>query len=120
LKEGLRVTITLPELSDATAEPSAASLIVVSHPSAPRPVPAVLSAGAMIVGGVLSDTVIVCATLVRFPAASVAVNVRVMTKGLAGVPAPPLLVSRTDFVGTPQLSVAVTLFAFAAGTSPGN
>ncbi|MDP9336145.1 MAG: hypothetical protein M3Q30_22935 [Actinomycetota bacterium] len=53
-----------------------------------------------------------------FDAASVAVNVRVMISGLAAVPAPPLLLSRTDIVGDAQLSVAVALLGFAAGTSP--
>jgi hypothetical protein len=53
-----------------------------------------------------------------FDAASVAVKVRVMISGLADVPAPPLSVSSTVIVGAPQLSVAVALLGFAAGTSP--
>ena len=57
LKVGLRVTIALPELSDAIAAPSAALLTVASQPSAPGPVKAVLSDGAVIVGAVLSTTV---------------------------------------------------------------
>ena len=44
-------------------------------------------------------------------------KVRVITRGLATVPAPPLLVSMTDLVGAPQLSVAVASLAFAPGTS---
>jgi hypothetical protein len=51
------------------------------------------------------------------PAASFAVKVRVMISGLAAVPAPPLSLSTTDLVDTPQLSAAVASFAFAAGTS---
>lgn len=69
------------------------------------------------VGTALSTTVMVCGALTLLPAASVAVNVRVMISGLAVVPAPPLSVSRTDLVGAPQLSVAVALLALAAGTS---
>jgi hypothetical protein len=50
-------------------------------------------------------------------AASVAVKVRVITKGLAAVPRPPLSVSITELVETPQLSAVVASLAFAAGTS---
>jgi hypothetical protein len=69
------------------------------------------------VGGVLSLTVMVCESLAVLPDPSVAVNVRVMTRGLAGVPAPPLLDSTTVTAGVPQLSDAVACPAAAAGTS---
>ncbi|MDP9336144.1 MAG: hypothetical protein M3Q30_22930, partial [Actinomycetota bacterium] len=80
---GLRVTTTLPELSDAMAEPSVASLTVVSQTSAPGPVTEVLSGGAVIVGAMLSTTVMVCTAIAKLPAASVALKVRVMISGLA-------------------------------------
>ena len=116
LPAGTRVTVTVPELSEAVAVPSVALLTVVEHAAAPGPVKAVTATGAVIVGAVLSTTVIVCARVAKLPAASVALNVRVMIIGLAGVPAPPLLASSTDRVGVPQLSLAVASPATAAGT----
>jgi hypothetical protein len=73
-------------------------------------------AGQLITGGVLSITVIVCDALVWLFEASVAVNVRVITKGLAGEPAPPLFDSETVIAGAGQLSEAVAWDGFAAGT----
>jgi hypothetical protein len=117
LNVGLRVTTTLPELSDAVAEPSVASLTVASQPTAPGPVNAVLSGGAVIVGAMLSTTVMVCTAVAKLPAASVALKERVMISGLADVQAPPLSVSSTVIVGAPQLSVAEAFAATAAGTA---
>ena len=77
----------------------------------------VIFAGHEIAGGVLSMTVIVCTALAVLLEPSVAVKVRVMTSGLAIVPAPPLFVSETMTVGVPQLSDAVACAGLAAGTS---
>jgi hypothetical protein len=74
-------------------------------------------AGQLITGGVLSITVIVCVALALLVEPSVAVNVRVITNGLAGEPAPPLFDSATVTVGVGQLSDAVAWLEFAAGTS---
>jgi hypothetical protein len=74
-------------------------------------------AGCVITGAVVSMTVMTCESLDELPAASVAVNVRVMTRGLAGVPAPPLFTSETlNEVAPPQLSEADASDAFAPGT----
>jgi len=73
-------------------------------------------AGQLITGGVLSITVIVCDALALLFEPSVAVNVRVITNGLAGEPAPPLFDSDTMTVGAGQLSEAVACDGFAAGT----
>jgi hypothetical protein len=67
---------------------------------------ATMFGGQLIVGGVLSITVMVCEALVIKPALSFAVKVRVITSGLAIDPA-PLFVSETVTVGAPQLSDAV-------------
>ena len=66
-----------------------------------------VGAGAETLGAVSSTTVIVCAALELLPAASVAVNVRVIINGLACEPAPPLFVSEAVKVGAAQLSEAV-------------
>src|SRR5881394_2760090 len=76
----------------------------------------VMFAGQLIVGGVLSITVIVCDALAVFVGGSVAVYVRVMTSGLAIAPAPPLFDSDTVTVGAPQLSDAIAWLGFDAGT----
>jgi hypothetical protein len=107
LPEGtpLRATVTPAQLSLALAVPSVPSRspTVTPHDVAPAPVYNTLSAGAVIVGGVLSMTVMVCVELALLPAASVAVKTREMISGLAAEPA-PLLVSLTVTVGVPQLS----------------
>src|SRR5919107_897055 len=64
-----------------------------------------MSAGQLMVGGVLSVTVMVCTAVAMLPEASVALKVRVITRGLAAVPA-PVLASVTVTTGAPQLSSA--------------
>ena len=93
----------MPKLTGAAQVPAIASTV--------------MFAGQLIVGGVLSITVIVCAALAVFVEPSVAVKVRVMISGLAIDPAPPLFDSDTVTVGDPQLSEAVAWLGFAAGTS---
>src|SRR5438093_683181 len=111
-----RVIVTGPALSVADAVP-------VSLSETPQTgagwvlVRTVRFAGAVICGGTLSMTVMVCAAAALLPLASVAVYMRTMTSGLAGDPAPPLFDSLTVIVTGPQLSVAVTSPAVAAGTS---
>jgi hypothetical protein len=78
---------------------------------------ATVAAGAVITGAVLSITVMVCVALELFPAASVAVNVRVIISGLAAEPTPPLFVSEAVTVGGAQLSEAVAWEPLAAGTA---
>src|SRR5512143_1920636 len=74
----------------------------------------VRSAGHVIVGGVISSTVIVWAHVVVFPQLSSAIYVRVMIRGHVPLQTSPSQVT----TGTPQLSLAVTNAIFAAGTSP--
>jgi len=64
-------------------------------------------AGHAMTGAVESITVMVWFALAVLPAASVAVNVLVMTNGLAADPRPPLVVCETVTVGVAQLSEAV-------------
>jgi hypothetical protein len=62
--EGVRDTVTPAQLSEAEAVPG---FTTVSQDVAPGPVLALTLAGAVIVGGVLSVTVIVCTALAVFP-----------------------------------------------------
>src|SRR5438270_9321401 len=61
LPDGLRETVTPAQLSFADAVPIVALLTTVSQEVAPAPVLALTFAGAVMVGRVLSVTVIVCA-----------------------------------------------------------
>src|SRR5262245_8306201 len=88
-------------------------------PQEPRMLPAMLIfAGQDGAGAMVSITVIVCDAAALLPAESVAVQVRRMTRGLAGEPAPPLVDSATRTAGVPQLSDTVASAGSAAGTSP--
>src|SRR5438128_1671033 len=71
----------------------------------------------LIVGGVSSMTVIVCVAPALFPLLLVAVHMRTMTSGLAGLPAPPLFDSLNFTVTSGQLSHAVASEALPEGTS---
>jgi hypothetical protein len=112
----LRTTVALPQLSLALAVPSTESETKAAHEVAPAPVIMLTAGGATTVGATSSMTVIVCDALAVLPAASVAVSVRVRISGLAGEPAPPLLVSLTVTTGAPQLSEAAASELFPAGT----
>ena len=71
--------------------------------------------GTVKVGAVLSFTVIVCVTE-AVPHVYVNVHVRVMIRGLAGQPVPPLFVSTAFDVMLPVRQVTVAVSGAAAGT----
>ena len=95
---GLRDTVTPAQLSWAEAVPSVPLSTTVLQVVATGPVNATTVGGAVIVGGVPSMTVIVWIALALLLWVSVAVNVRVMIRGLATDPA-PLLVCETVTMG---------------------
>lgn len=104
-------------LTDAAEQLSLAPTVnVTGAAQVPAIALTVMLAGQLMTGGVLSITVIVCDALALLLEASLAVNVRVITNGLAGEPAPPLFDSETMTVGAGQLSEAVACDGFAAGT----
>src|SRR5438445_8606162 len=81
------VMFTLPELSMAAAVPSVAWLTTAVQLAAPTPVDTFTSEGTFVKdGGVVSISVMVCDALTLFPAASVAVYVRVRISGSAADP----------------------------------
>src|SRR6266850_1729200 len=113
-----RVIVAGPALSPAVAVPRAASLSETPHAGGPACwlVLAAMLAGAVICGGTLSITVMVCVAAALLPLASVAMYMRTMTSGSDGDPAPPLFDSLTVMVGVPQLSMADASLGLAAGT----
>jgi hypothetical protein len=94
----------------------APALNVTGAAQVPETALTVMLLGQLMLGGVLSITVIVCVAQAELVAASVAVYLRLIISGLAGEPAPPLFVSITPTVGVPQLSDAVASEALAGGT----
>ena len=112
----LRVVVTEPELSVAEALPSVASATDAAHAVAAGPVPTVTFAGAVMVGAVVSATVTRCVALAVLSEVSVTVYVRVITRGLAGEPAPPFETSSTASIAIPQLSATVAARGSAGGT----
>ena len=83
-------------------------------PSSPDGAETVISWQPRITGAMVSRTVIVCVQVVMFPAASVALYVRVIIFGQ--VPAATSLTCTTTGAGV-QLSVAITAAGLGAGTS---
>src|SRR5436190_24042171 len=100
----LSVAVTVPVSLSETPQTGAGWLLVRT----------VRFAGAVICGGFVSMTVIVCVAAALLPLPSVAVYMRMMTSGLAGDPEPPLFDSLTVIATGPQLSLAVASPALAA------
>ncbi len=101
-----KVTAGVPQLSVAVTSVISGAGTCVMHSK-------VVSAGHVIVGAVMSSTVIVWTQVEVLPQLSVAMYVRVMILGQL-----PLHISLTKVTaGVPQLSVAVTRLVSGAGTS---
>ena len=98
-----------PQLSDVTTAETFAAGIALAQPT-------VIGAGQVIVGGVLSSTVMIWSQVVVFPHASVAVYLLVMVKLLAHVKFVVISAATvTTTLAPPQLSEALTEAILGAG-----